>query len=67
MTCASCVHNIESKLTTTKGILGASVALATNKAQIQFNPDVIGARDIIKLIQVNISEVNIKPSLHLNL
>ncbi|XP_076028176.1 copper-transporting ATPase 2 isoform X2 [Genypterus blacodes] len=51
MTCASCVHNIESKLTTTKGILGASVALATKKAQIQFDPDVIGARDIIKLIQ----------------
>uniref|UniRef100_A0A7N6FDV5 Copper-transporting ATPase 2 n=1 Tax=Anabas testudineus TaxID=64144 RepID=A0A7N6FDV5_ANATE len=52
MTCASCVHNIESKLTTTKGILEASVALATNKAQIQFNPDVLGARDIIKIIQV---------------
>uniref|UniRef100_A0A7N5ZZY5 Copper-transporting ATPase 2 n=1 Tax=Anabas testudineus TaxID=64144 RepID=A0A7N5ZZY5_ANATE len=51
MTCASCVHNIESKLTTTKGILEASVALATNKAQIQFNPDVLGARDIIKIIQ----------------
>ncbi|KAF3688428.1 Copper-transporting ATPase 2 [Channa argus] len=51
MTCASCVHNIESKLTTTKGILGASVALATQKAQIQFNPEMLGARDIIKLIQ----------------
>ncbi|KAM3585147.1 uncharacterized protein V6R79_009024 [Siganus canaliculatus] len=51
MTCASCVHNIESKLNTTKGILGASVALATRKAQIQFNPDVIGARDIVKIIQ----------------
>ncbi len=52
MTCASCVHNIESKLTTTKGILGASVALATKKAQIQFDPEVLGARDIIKIIQV---------------
>ncbi|XP_069020012.1 copper-transporting ATPase 2 [Embiotoca jacksoni] len=51
MTCASCVHNIESKLTTTKGILGASVALATKKAQIQFDPEVLGARDIIKIIQ----------------
>uniref|UniRef100_A0A3P8ULR1 Copper-transporting ATPase 2 n=1 Tax=Cynoglossus semilaevis TaxID=244447 RepID=A0A3P8ULR1_CYNSE len=51
MTCASCVHNIESKLTTTKGILTASVALATKKAQIQFDPDVLGARDIIKIIQ----------------
>ncbi|XP_008291778.1 copper-transporting ATPase 2 [Stegastes partitus] len=51
MTCASCVHNIESKLTTTKGILGASVALATRRAQIQFDPEVLGARDIIKIIQ----------------
>uniref|UniRef100_A0A8C4ITW0 Copper-transporting ATPase 2 n=1 Tax=Dicentrarchus labrax TaxID=13489 RepID=A0A8C4ITW0_DICLA len=51
MTCASCVHNIESKLTATKGILGASVALATNKAQVQFDPEVLGARDIIKIIQ----------------
>nr|ACX37120.1 copper transporting ATPase 2 [Sparus aurata] len=51
MTCASCVHNIESKLNTTKGILGASVALATKKAQVQFDPDVLGARDIIKIIQ----------------
>ncbi|XP_070786968.1 copper-transporting ATPase 2 [Enoplosus armatus] len=51
MTCASCVHNIESKLTTTKGIIRASVALATKKAQIQFDPDVLGARDVIKIIQ----------------
>ncbi|KAM6894091.1 copper-transporting ATPase 2 [Xenentodon cancila] len=51
MTCASCVHTIESKLTTTKGILGASVALATKKAQIQFDPEVLGARDIIRIIQ----------------
>uniref|UniRef100_A0A8C5EIB5 Copper-transporting ATPase 2 n=1 Tax=Gouania willdenowi TaxID=441366 RepID=A0A8C5EIB5_GOUWI len=51
MTCASCVHTIESKLTSTKGILQASVALATKKAQIQFNPDVLGARDIVHIIQ----------------
>ncbi|XP_070711554.1 copper-transporting ATPase 2 [Pempheris klunzingeri] len=51
MTCGSCVHNIESKLTATKGILRASVALATKKAQVQFDPDMLGARDIIKIIQ----------------
>ncbi|XP_061572171.1 copper-transporting ATPase 2 isoform X2 [Cololabis saira] len=51
MTCASCVHTIESKLNTTKGILGASVALATKKAHIQFDPEVLGARDIIRIIQ----------------
>ena len=52
MTCASCVHNIESRLTKTKGILGASVALATKKAHIQFDPDVLGARDVIRIIEV---------------
>ncbi|XP_072235854.1 copper-transporting ATPase 2 [Leuresthes tenuis] len=51
MTCASCVHNIESKLTATKGIFRASVALATNKAEIQFDPEVVGGRDIIRIIQ----------------
>uniref|UniRef100_A0A3Q2D1E6 P-type Cu(+) transporter n=1 Tax=Cyprinodon variegatus TaxID=28743 RepID=A0A3Q2D1E6_CYPVA len=51
MTCASCVHKIESKLTSTKGIHSASVALATKKAQIQFDPEVLGARDIVRIIQ----------------
>ncbi|XP_053721853.1 copper-transporting ATPase 2 isoform X2 [Synchiropus splendidus] len=51
MTCASCVHNIESILSKTKGILKVSVALATEKAQIQYDPDALGARDIIRLIQ----------------
>uniref|UniRef100_A0A7M4E5Y9 Copper-transporting ATPase 2 n=1 Tax=Crocodylus porosus TaxID=8502 RepID=A0A7M4E5Y9_CROPO len=51
MTCASCVHNIESKLTKTNGILYASVALATCKAHVQFDPEIIGPRDIIKIIE----------------
>ncbi|XP_063248101.1 copper-transporting ATPase 2 isoform X2 [Prinia subflava] len=51
MTCASCVHNIESKLMRTNGIFSASVALATSKAHIQFDPEVIGPRDIIKVIK----------------
>ncbi|XP_056444655.1 copper-transporting ATPase 2-like isoform X2 [Gadus chalcogrammus] len=51
MTCASCVHSIESRLTSTRGVLAASVALATNKANIRFDPEVIGARDIIRTIE----------------
>ncbi|XP_067853253.1 copper-transporting ATPase 1-like [Heptranchias perlo] len=51
MTCASCVHNIESKLMKTKGILYTSVALATNKAHIKFDPECIGPRDVIKCIE----------------
>ncbi|XP_064442213.1 copper-transporting ATPase 2 isoform X2 [Mirounga angustirostris] len=51
MTCASCVHNIESKLTRTNGITYASVALATSKAHVKFDPEVIGARDIVRIIE----------------
>ncbi|KAL0175571.1 hypothetical protein M9458_027901, partial [Cirrhinus mrigala] len=51
MTCASCVHKIESNLMKQKGILYASVALATNKAHIKYDPEVTGPRDIIRWIE----------------
>ncbi|XP_006877002.1 PREDICTED: copper-transporting ATPase 2 isoform X1 [Chrysochloris asiatica] len=51
MTCASCVHNIESKLTRTDGITYASVALATSKAHVKFDPEIIGPRDIVRIIK----------------
>ncbi|KAL8172965.1 UNVERIFIED_CONTAM: ATPase Cu transporting protein 7B [Gekko kuhli] len=51
MTCASCVHNIESRLAKTPGIFDASVVLATSKARVRFDPEVIGPRDIIKIIE----------------
>ncbi|XP_054648592.1 copper-transporting ATPase 1 [Dunckerocampus dactyliophorus] len=50
MTCASCVHKIESTLMKENGIIYASVALATNKAHIKYDSEVIGPRDIIKQI-----------------
>uniref|UniRef100_A0A673KXJ3 P-type Cu(+) transporter n=1 Tax=Sinocyclocheilus rhinocerous TaxID=307959 RepID=A0A673KXJ3_9TELE len=51
MTCASCVHKIESNLMKQKGILYASVALATNKAHIRHDPEVTGPRDVIRWIE----------------
>ncbi|XP_063171430.1 copper-transporting ATPase 2 isoform X3 [Candoia aspera] len=51
MTCSSCVHSIESKLTETPGILYASVVLATSKACVHYDPEVIGPRDIIKIVE----------------
>ncbi|XP_030636950.1 copper-transporting ATPase 2 isoform X2 [Chanos chanos] len=51
MTCASCVHNIETKLLRTRGILEASVALATNKAHVKFDTEELGPRDIIRIIE----------------
>jgi Cu+-exporting ATPase len=54
MTCASCVHKIESTLTKHKGIFYCSVALATNKAHIKYDPEIIGPRDIIHTIGVSL-------------
>ncbi|XP_067889510.1 copper-transporting ATPase 2-like isoform X2 [Heterodontus francisci] len=51
MTCASCVHNIESKLMRINGILYVSVALATSKALIKLDPEVLGPRDVIRMIE----------------
>ncbi|XP_057573867.1 copper-transporting ATPase 1 isoform X2 [Hippopotamus amphibius kiboko] len=51
MTCASCVHKIESTLTKRGGIFYCSVALATNKAHIKYDPEIIGPRDIIHTIE----------------
>ncbi|KAK2891343.1 hypothetical protein Q8A67_013986 [Cirrhinus molitorella] len=51
MTCASCVHKIESNLMKQKGIFYASVALATNKAHIKYDPEVTGPRDVIRWIE----------------
>ncbi|XP_052430526.1 copper-transporting ATPase 1-like [Carassius gibelio] len=51
MTCASCVHKIESNLMKQKGVLYASVALATNKAHIRYDPEVTGPRDVIRWIE----------------
>nr|KAF6372985.1 ATPase copper transporting beta [Pipistrellus kuhlii] len=56
MTCASCVHNIESKLMRTNGITHASVALATSKAHVKFDPEVTGPRDIVRIIESKTSE-----------
>ncbi|XP_030065925.1 copper-transporting ATPase 1 isoform X3 [Microcaecilia unicolor] len=51
MSCASCVHKIESTLMKTKGVLYSSVALATNKAHVKYDPEIVGPRDIMKIIQ----------------
>ena len=52
MTCSSCVHSIESRLLDVRGVNYASVALATSSAVVKYDPDVIGVRDIVKIIEV---------------
>ena len=51
MTCSSCVHNIESGLKKKRGILNVSVALATAKGSVGYDPELTGPRDIIDHIE----------------
>ena len=52
MSCSSCVSLIERTLAARSGIKSASVALATGKALVEFDPNKIGLRDIINIINV---------------
>ena len=54
MTCASCVHHIESHLMKQPGIISATVALATSKGKFVYDTEVTGPRDIIEDINVSI-------------
>ena len=47
MTCASCVHTIETNLTRLNGVREAQIALATGKAKIKYNANTIGLRRIV--------------------
>nr|XP_054755008.1 copper-transporting ATPase 2-like [Lytechinus pictus] len=51
MTCSSCVHLIESSLVKKPGIKLAAVALATSRGHFEYDPNLIGPRDIILAIK----------------
>ena len=53
MTCSSCVHLIERALLSSNGVEKAVVALATSRGHVEFDPTVLGPRDIIKIIEVS--------------
>jgi Cu+-exporting ATPase len=50
MTCASCVNRIERFLTRADGIANANVNLATERATVRFDPDVIDRTGIVAAI-----------------
>ena len=52
MSCASCVHLIERTLQGKDGVKMATVALATSKAAVTYDPSQIGPRDIITIVEV---------------
>ncbi|MDQ0256200.1 Cu+-exporting ATPase [Evansella vedderi] len=50
MTCASCVRRVEKVVQKLDGIYSVSVNLATNQAQVQFDPSLVKDKDIIEKI-----------------
>ncbi len=52
MTCASCVHNIESTVMELPGIISVTVALATSKGKFVYDTEVSGPRIIMEKINV---------------
>jgi len=50
MTCASCVGRLERHLTTLDGVQSVSVNLTTERASINFNPDLTGPNKFIEAI-----------------
>ena len=51
MTCASCVLSVEKALKAQPGVATASVNLATNTAQVSFDPEVSSEADLQKAVQ----------------
>ena len=51
MSCAACSAKIEKKLNKTEGAIRATVNLATEKANIEYDPSKIKASDLIKTIE----------------
>lgn len=51
MTCASCVHKIESNVCKLAGVQSAKVALTTNRGKFSYDPEVVGPRNIIEAIE----------------
>ena len=50
MTCSSCVHLIESTMMKRAGIISATVALATKRGKVKFDPSILGPRDVIEIV-----------------
>ncbi|ODV95782.1 hypothetical protein PACTADRAFT_49233 [Pachysolen tannophilus NRRL Y-2460] len=51
MTCTNCSNTIESGLNKLDGIISCNVMLSTEEASIEYNPDIIGIREIFEKIE----------------
>lgn len=51
MTCAACAALIENALKNLEGVVEANVTIATDRAVVQFDSRVVGARDLIRCVE----------------
>lgn len=51
MSCASCVNKVEKSIRSVKGVLRVSVNLATERALIEYLPEVVSIRDLKKVVE----------------
>jgi len=51
MTCASCVNKVEKALNSVKGVVQASVNFATERASVEYIPEVVTIKDLKKAVE----------------
>ncbi|KAI6118790.1 copper transporting p-type ATPase-like protein [Pisolithus thermaeus] len=51
MTCSSCVNSVENGLRETPGVKSVSVSLATEIAKIDFEPGLVGPRELVERVE----------------
>src|SRR4030043_279577 len=51
MTCASCVNKVEKALNSLKGVVQASVNFATERATVEYVPEIVTIRDLRKVVE----------------
>jgi len=51
MTCATCVGRVERALAKQKGVVGATVNLATETASVEFDGDEVGVCDLVDVVE----------------
>ena len=51
MTCAACVSSVEKAVCSLSGVERASVSLMTNSLEIEYDPNALSQRDIIKAVK----------------
>eukprot|EP00850_Spirogloea_muscicola_P011399 SM000070S21365 [mRNA] locus=s70:530729:535395:- [translate_table: standard] len=51
MTCSACVGSVEAALLAVRGVLRASVALATEQAEVEYDPELVDPKAIVGAIE----------------